>query len=198
MFQIQKIKTVELPSVKLLSECLDNYDSNDGIFKSSNCDKLYMSDDYDGDNYATISLEHCELTKLKDEKILNYLKDSVEYIKTEYGAKVIWLNVFIPNTKLFFHTDHSKNRHLLTLNENERFFNYECFVIYPDTSENKINHLNQKLDVNDLDNFNDYFLKMGNTKIINLEKNSVYTFGNTVHTFINGSNKLRCAFVFDC
>jgi hypothetical protein len=57
--------------------------------------------------------------------------------------------------------------------------------------------LNNKLDVDDLDNFNEYFLSLGNSKIINLEKNSVYTFGNTIHTFVNGSDKLRCAFVFE-
>ena len=197
MFEIKKIESVNLDSLRLLSEYLKNYTIDVNLFRNADCNKLYMREDYIHDHHFTMSIEKCELSKLKDKKILNYVEDIIEFLKTQYDARIIWLNIFPPNTKLNFHIDDHKNRHLLSLDENERYFNYEYVVTESISDQEIMRLLNNKLDVDDLDNFNEYFLSLGNSKIINLEKNSVYTFGNTIHTFVNGSDKLRCAFVFE-
>jgi hypothetical protein len=49
-----------------------------------------------------------------------------------------------------------------------------------------------------LDEFNEFFLNDCELNSIhNLKSGSVYTIGNSLHTFINGSNKNRVALVFE-
>ena len=50
----------------------------------------------------------------------------------------------------------------------------------------------------DIDSFNQYYLNLDSScKIESLDKNTVYTFGDSVHNFVNDSNKLRVNFVFE-
>ena len=50
----------------------------------------------------------------------------------------------------------------------------------------------------DVDSFNQNYLNLDSScKIESLDKNTVYTFGDSVHNFVNDSNKLRVNFVFE-
>lgn len=197
MFQIKKIETLNLECVNSLENFLSNYSFDSELIGHSNCDKLYQREDYTDDVFPITPIESSEFSKFKNEKILEDTNCIIEFLKIKYNARIIWLNTFYPNSILPFHIDHSKNRHILSLNDNERFFNYEYFRTASKTNNEVISELNEKLNVNDLDNFNEYFLNYGYSKIINLDKNSIYSFGDTIHTFVNGSNKLRAAFVFE-
>ena len=131
----------------------------------------------------------------KDNKLTEELTKVVDYIKTIYNIKYLWIMVYSPESKLSFHWDHGKDRHVISLNRDERFFNYEN-----GDGQSKYNLYNEKLNEhkNDIDSFNEFFLKDSDHSTIHiLDTKSVYVFGNSLHTFYNGSNKLRSALVFE-
>jgi hypothetical protein len=68
--------------------------------------------------------------------------------------------------------------------------------------ENKFNQssiYNTKLsEIDNIDEFNEYFVNEPNCELSNLVEGSIYSFGETIHSFYNGStNKVRGAIVFD-
>lgn len=108
--------------------------------------------------------------------------------------------VYSPTSYLNFHWDHGKNRHIISLNRNDRFFNYENNHLIRHNAQSKCNLYNEKLIElkDDIDSFNEFFIKDSDLSSIHiLDTKSVYVFGNSLHTFVNGSNKLRLALVFE-
>ena len=128
------------------------------------------------------------------DELNSYFHDSLNYIKSIYNIKILWLMIYPPKSRFFFNIDYEQNRHLLSFNENPRFFSYECDKI------GIIDEINEKLKNcnDDVDSFNQYYLNLDSScKIESLDKNTVYTFGDSVHNFVNDSNKLRVNFVFE-
>ena len=107
--------------------------------------------------------------------------------------------VYSPQSNLSFHWDHGKNRHIISLNYNERFFNYENNNIVGD-GQSKCNLYNEKLleQKDNIDSFNEFFTNDSELSNIHvLDTKSVYVFGDSLHTFVNASDKLRSALVFE-
>ena len=107
--------------------------------------------------------------------------------------------VYSPQSNLSFHWDHGKNRHIISLNHNERFFNYENNNIVG-AGQSKCNLYNEKLleQKDNIDSFNEFFTNDSELSNIHvLDTKSVYVFGDSLHTFVNASDKLRSALVFE-
>lgn len=107
--------------------------------------------------------------------------------------------IYPPKKFLNFHKDYGLNRHVISFTQNDRFFNYEVDddLLMSHNFEIKLNEKFQ-FHIDTIDDFNDYFVNIDKSCKINvLNSNSVYTFGNTLHTFYNGSDKIRVNFVFE-
>lgn len=208
MFEIKKIKSLNQECVSKITNFLESYTWDSSIFKEANNDAIYINENRKPDGNILRGLEKSEIFKFGNPELLINLNDVVDLIKNEFNPSIIWLMTYPPNTRLNFHVDDSQNRHIVTFNENNRFFNYEYIrkqirlshFVYENESyndmENKFNDRLKNENFN-LDTFNKDFLEIGNTQIISLEKNSVYSFGNSLHNFINGSDKLRMILVFE-
>lgn len=205
MSDIIKIKKLEEPCIDNVVDFLDSYVWEPRIFPVANNDTVYIDQNRPSDNNALRDLKDCEISKFNNPELISDFECAIELIKNNFNPSIIWLMTYPPNSKIYFHIDLSKNRRILSLNENDKFFNYEYF--YGDEkiiqeNENYMNtasRLNAQLDEDNfnLELFNENFLKLKNTKIIKLEKKTVYSFGDTLHTFVNGSDKLRMILVFE-
>jgi hypothetical protein len=212
MGQIKKIGDVK-ELVKPISEFLDVYVYNPNEVTATEHQLIYNHENSDVTDPLTPPLESCMKTAFRyttDDEIINNVDEIVNYLKNNYNVKAIWITLFPPNTHIQFHFDASifltkddgsiftdKNRNVLTFNTNERFFTYENISL-----ENKFNQssiYNTKLsEITNIDEFNEYFVNEPNCEISNLEEGSIYSFGETIHSFYNGStNKVRAAIVFD-
>jgi hypothetical protein len=209
MFEVKKVKSLDNQCVSNITNFLDSYEWDSNVFSVANNDTVYVNNNRKSDGINTLrDLSETEINKFGNSELLNCLSETIEIIKNNFNPSIIWLMTYPPHTRLNFHVDDSKERHILTFNENNRFFNYEYVrkiikinsLIYVNESyhdkEQEFNDLLKTENLN-LDSFNDYFSKLDNTQIINLEKNSVYSFGDSLHNFINGSNKLRMILVFE-
>jgi hypothetical protein len=199
MDKIKKIMEIKNGNTEFLSDFFNelefeklNYPPHINLKGVSN-DCVYVKD-----NVKNKSLRDVNQTSIsyiiKNKNIDETIKNVIEDIVNKFNPRIIWLMTYPPKTYIDFHEDFHKNRHLLTLNYNERFFSYE---LHPSVL---IRNLNNKLSEfkDDINTFNEYFLEFDKTsKIQNLEPYSVFTFGNTVHSFINDSNKLRVNLVFE-
>jgi hypothetical protein len=86
------------------------------------------------------------------------------------------------------------------LNRNERFFNYENNNLIRNNGQTKCDFYNEKLleQKDNIDSFNEFFINDSELSSIHvLDTKSVYVFGNSLHTFVNASDKLRLALVFE-
>lgn len=208
MFEIKKIKSLDDKCVSNITDFLDSYTWDSKLFSVANNDTIYINKNRKPDGNILRSLDETEMYKFGNSELLNNLVKTIEVIKRDFNPSIIWLMTYPPNTRLNFHIDDSQDRHLVTFNQNDRFFNYEYirkqirlshFVYENESYSDKEQELNNVLKNNNfnVDMFNQDFIKIGNTQIINLDKNSIYSFGNSLHNFINGSNKLRMVLVFE-
>lgn len=208
MFEIKKVKSLDYECVNNITKFLDSYTWESSIFSVANNDTLYISENRKPDGNLLRELEKTEIFKFNNPELLKNLTKTIELIKSNFNPSIIWLMTYPPNTRLDFHVDDSQNRFIVTFNQNDRFFNYEYvrkqiklshFVYENESYNEKQIQLNDLLKVDDfnLHEFNQKFKELDNTQIINLEKNSVYSFGNSLHNFINGSDKLRMILVFE-
>lgn len=200
MERIEKLLEINHPSFIELKKFFESLDfKSSGLPRNISNDFIY----YDGispkNQEVVKDIEDTPIMYLNNQSIINHIKDSIEYIKTIYNIKMIWLMTYPPNTFLNFHKDYGKNRHVISFNHNERFFSYEgSSETMLDLDTETIMNKKIKLLRDDIDEFNDYFLKYDESCIIsNLDTNSVYTFGNTLHTFVNDSDQLRVNLVFE-
>jgi hypothetical protein len=208
MFEIKKIESLNKDFINVITNHLESYTWDSVKFNVANNDTIYINENRPIDGNLLRPFEKTEMFKFNNPILVESLNKTVEYIKESYNPSIIWLMTYPPNTRLNFHVDDSQNRHILTFNQNDRFFNYEyvrkqiklSHFIYENESyidkEIELNNI-LKNDNFNLDSFNEDFLKIENTQIINLEKNSVYSFGNSLHNFINESDKLRMILVFE-
>jgi hypothetical protein len=209
MFEIKKIKSLDDKCFSNITDFLDSYTWDSKLFSVANNDTIYINENRKPDGINILrSLDETEMCKFGNSELLDNLVRTIEVIKRDFNPSIIWLMTYPPNTRLNFHVDDSQDRHLVTFNQNDRFFNYEYirkqirlihFVYENESYSDKEQELNNVLKDNNfnVDMFNQDFIKIGNTQIINLDKNSIYSFGNSLHNFINGSNKLRMVLVFE-
>jgi hypothetical protein len=212
MGQIKKIGDVK-ELVKPISEFLSVYEYNPNEVTATEHQLIYNHENSDVNDPLTPPLESCMKTAFRfttDDEIINNVEEIVNYLKNNYNVKAIWITLFPPNTHIQFHFDASifltkddgsiftdKNRNVLTFNTNERFFTYENVSL-----ENKFNQssiYNTKLsEIDNIDEFNEYFVNEPNCELSNLVEGSIYSFVETIHGFYKGStNKVRGAIFFD-
>ena len=200
MEKIEKILEINQPSFLNLKNFFESFDFNShDLPKIINNEVIF----YDGispkENEVVVDIKNTIIGSLNNQFVIDNVVESVNYIKSIYNVKMIWLMTYPPKTWLNFHRDHGKNRHVVSFNHNDRFFSYEGYsnnMMIGDT-EMIINEKLKSLKEN-INEFNDYFLNYDEScRISNLDSNCVYIFGNTIHNFINDSNQLRVNLVFE-
>ena len=200
MDKIEKILEINHPSFLNLKKFFESFDFDSHDLPKNINNQLII---YDGvspkGSEVLVKVENTIIASLKNQYIIDNIVECVNHIKSIYNIKMMWLMTYPPKTHLNFHRDHGKNRHVISFNENNRFFSYEGYsdyMMYGDT-EMKINEKLKSLKDN-IDEFNNYFLNYDEScQISNLDSNCVYVFGNTIHNFINDSNQMRVNLVFE-
>jgi hypothetical protein len=205
MNDIKKIMEIEHESLDYMSNFFDDFDfynSDKDVCPVGNIrnDLIYYNPLSSLRTYYYQPINTSIITQFGDKKLVSELVSFVDYLKTIYNLKYLWLMVYSPQSKLKFHWDHGKDRHIISLNHNERFFNYENNIHLRHGVQNLCDLYNEKLEEkkDDINSFNEFFLNESEFSTIHvLDTKSVYTFGNSLHTFVNGSNKIRSALVFE-
>ena len=200
MEKIEKILEINQPSFLNLKNFFESFDFNShDLPKIINNEVIF----YDGispkENEVVVDIKNTIIGSLNNQFVIDNVVESVNYIKSIYNVKMIWLMTYPPKTWLNFHRDHGKNRHVVSFNHNDRFFSYEGYSnnMMIGDCEMIINEKLKSLKEN-INEFNDYFLNYDEScRISNLDANCVYIFGNTIHNFINDSNQLRVNLVFE-
>lgn len=205
MNEIKKIMEIEHESLDYISNFFDDFDFHNfnknvcEIGKTRN-DLIYYNPLVSIRTYYYQPINTSIITQFGDEKLVIELETFVNHLKTIYNLKYLWLMVYPIKSKLNFHWDYGKNRHVISLNRNDRFFNYENNMKIRNGAQNLCELYNKKLEEqkDDIDSFNEFFLNESEFSTIHiLDTKSVYVFGNSLHTFVNGSNKIRLALVFE-
>lgn len=190
---IEKISEIKNEDFDFISE----YFTNKNFIEFPTVDNILI---YKNESYILKKPEYKKEIKdlqilKKDINLIEKFENCINYLKTLYNIKVIWFMTYPPKGYLGFHVDINSNRHIIPLNENEKFFSYQTkqdhdkFTIYS-------KKLKDSLDSPEI--FNDYFLNEDKeNKILILNKNSVYTFGSCAHSILNASNVHRFNFVFE-
>jgi hypothetical protein len=199
MEKIEKILEINHPSFEWVNNFFKTTPIDVPRFKTVSNDFIYHNKNFPcGINYL-IDINESRINVLNNKMLIEKLKECVDFLSNQFELKFMWLMVYPPKTFLNFHKDNGKNRHVISFCENERFFNYEVsddeFI-----GANKDSTFNDMLksSLNDINSFNEYFKNQHNScEIKILETNSVYTFGNTLHTFFNDSDTIRVNLVFE-
>jgi len=200
MEKIEKILEITHPSFNILKDFFESFDYGSvDLPKTISNDFVY----YDGispkQSEVVVNIEKTVIGSLNNKLLIENITKSVNHIKDIYNVKMMWLMTYPPKTWLNFHRDYGKNRHVVSFNNNKRFFSYEGYSDYM-MNEDTETIINEKLKSlkDNIDQFNDYFLNYDEScRISNLDPNCVYVFGNTIHNFINDSNQLRVNLVFE-
>lgn len=195
--KIEKILEINHPSFEWVKNYFNTTNLNNRFSVSTN-EFIFHNNDYPKDLNKLIEIKDSVLNMFNDDELIEKLNECVEFLKTQFDIKFMWLMVYQPKGKLNFHRDHGKNRHVLSFIKNDRFFNYEVkpFIAGELGLENIFNNEIKK--TTNIDEFNNFFLNThSDCKITSLEPNCVYTFGNTLHTFYNGSDTIRVNLVFE-
>jgi len=199
MEKIEKILEINHPSFDFISNYFKENKPDINLFDVTTNEFIYHNENYPCGRNILVEIENSKLKVLKNNSLIENLIECVNHLNTLYNLKFMWLMIYPPKAFLNFHKDHGKNRHVISFCNNDRFFNYEvCDNKF--LEDDKEIELNDKLksSINDIDSFNDYYLNQHEKcKITILEPNCVYTFGNTLHTFFNGSDTIRVNLVFE-
>ena len=199
MNKIEKILEIKHPSFDWVNDFFKKKEFDINYFPNTTNDFIFHNKNYPcGQNYL-VDIGESKIKSFQNKLLIEKLKECVDHLNTIYQLKFCWVMVYPPKTLLNFHWDHGKNRHVVSFCGNNRFFNYEAHddEFFGNNIEVELNN-KLKSSVNDIDSFNEYFLKLHpSCKITSLDVNSVYTFGNTLHTFFNGSDTLRVNLVFE-
>jgi len=197
MEKIEKILDINYESAKFIKNFLDEYDYNELDNIGKKCELVSLNEQYKNPEDYLNDIDKTAFSFFKGGVLLDPLKDIISKLKETFNIKKLWVMSYPPKERLDFHIDPNRNRHIVTFNNNDRFFSYEHSSIQ--ITEKAIFYNKKLVEFNDdIDSFNKFFIEDNtNCKISSLEPLSIYTFGNTLHTFYNGSNKLRINLVFE-
>lgn len=193
MSGIQKINEIKNVG-KIITEFFNNYEYDSNVIPNRTFETIACFGENDKNVQFIKTPEECSLNQFNNPTLIDDLKNVIQHLKELYDIHYIWAVTYPPNDGLRFHAD-DYQRFILTFNSNERFFNYEIDInIGTSVIEKKYN---RKLNSTPIDEFNENFVNQTGNKIISLDELSIYSFGNSIHNFRNGSNKLRFILVFD-
>ena len=165
------------------SKHLLNHNFNYIIYnKDPNFKKVYSLDSIREINY-----------QVKDD-----LTNFIDNLKKLLDINRIFYLEYTPKGEVSFHIDRGLNRYILPLNDDDKFYNYECLLGQKLHEKGEIYNKMRKDFPKKIDEFNEFFLNDSELNSIhNLKSGSVYSIGNSLHTFINNSNKVRVNLVFE-
>lgn len=192
------IADIENENFNILNEYFDSLNNSNYVDKGIRNFLIYADENYLMNNKEYVeNIEKLYILK-NNNNIRNTFNTSLEYLKSIFSIRRIWLMSYSPKSNISFHTDSGLKRHVISFNEDEMFFNYECSG--GDLHNRNLSYTeNLEKMIDDPLRFNEFFLKHDpNNKIINLKKNKIYSFGDCGHSFFNASNtKYRFNLVFE-
>jgi len=182
-----------------LTKLINYYNSEDfkiKDFKNNSNFIIYKNGRIDNSKYhdATNPKNLVEISHTIKDDFLKFVSNLNEI----FDIDILFYLIYVPKGEINFHVDNGSNRHILPLNDDNKFYNYECLLDQNLHEKGEIYNKMRKDFPENLDEFNEFFLNDCELNSIhNLKSGSVYTIGNSLHTFINGSNKNRVALVFE-
>jgi hypothetical protein len=166
------------------------------------CELVYCGHQFDLDPEIVKTAKDIDMSFISSYQsgiLLEDVKQVIKELTEKFKITYLWVMAYPPKDKLSFHADNFSNRHSLTFNHDERFYNYEFMCeLDPGLHIHGFND-NFNLDWKTLDDFNEYYLNHHeNCKISSLDPESIYTFGETIHAFANDTkDKVRFNFIFE-
>lgn len=131
-------------------------------------------------------------------KVKDDLTNFIDNLKKLFNIHMLFYLEYIQKGEVNFHVDTGLNRFILPLNDDDKFYNYECLVEQKLHEKGEIYNKMRKDFPEKIDEFNEFFLNDNQLNYIhNLKSGAVYSIGNSLHTFINNSNKVRVNLVFE-
>jgi len=193
---IEKVGDISHPSFNILNTYFENLSFNFTNFPPVHNFALFKKENLENAHKDVVmDIKKSVLNRFFSQDIFEHLDILIEHLKQIYDVDIIWFMTYIPKSHLAFHVDAQSNRHLIPLNNDERFFSYESpnLIDFIDYTEKMKEH------IDDIDVFNKFYLDKNpnENKITNLKAGGIYTFGETMHNFFNGSDKLRVNLVFE-
>jgi len=182
-----------------LTKLINYYNSEDfkiKDFKNNSNFIIYKNGRIDNSKYhnATNPKNLVEISHTIKDDFLKFVSNLNEI----FDIDILFYLIYVPKGEINFHVDYGSNRHILPLNDDNKFYNYECLLDQNLHEKGEIYNKMRKDFPENLDEFNEFFLNDCELNSIhNLKSGSVYTIGDSLHTFINGSNKNRVALVFE-
>jgi len=126
------------------------------------------------------------------------LNNFIGNLKKLFNINILFYLEYTQKGEVNFHIDRGLNRYILPLNDDDKFYNYECLDEQKLNEKGEIYNKMRKDSPENFDEFNEFFLNDSELNSIhNLKSGSVYSIGNSLHTFINNSNKVRVNLVFE-
>lgn len=126
------------------------------------------------------------------------LTNFIDNLKKLFNIRILFYLEYMQKGEVNFHVDMGLNRFILPLNDDDKFYNYECLLEQKLYEKEGIYNKMRKDFPEKIDEFNEFFLNDSELNFVhNLKSGSVYSIGNSLHTFINASNKVRVNLVFE-
>jgi len=131
-------------------------------------------------------------------RVKDDLTNFIDSLKKLFNINILFYLEYAQKGEINFHIDRGLNRYILPLNDDVKFYNYECLLEQKLHEKGEIYNKMRKDFPENFDEFNEFFLNDSELNSIhNLKSGSVYSIGNSLHTFINASNKVRVNLVFE-
>lgn len=202
MEKIEKILEINHPSFEWIKNYFNNFNYSDfdySLFPTITNNLIRHNDNFPLNGNILTKIRNTCINNFNNNEFINKLEECVDYLCSIYDIKYMWLMIYKPKSYLDFHWDRHGNRHIISFHKDERFFNYELNADSDQMmTEDVFFNTELKKNLDNIDKFNEFFLKQSNLcNIINFEPNCIYTFGKTLHTFYNDSNKIRINLVFE-
>jgi len=182
-----------------LTKLINYYNSEDfkiKDFKNNSNFIIYKNGRIDNSKYhdATNPKNLVEISHTIKDDFLKFVSNLNEI----FDIDILFYLIYVPKGEINFHVDYGSNRHILPLNDDNKFYNYECLLDQNLHEKGEIYNKMRKDFPENFDEFNEFFLNDSELNSIhNLKSGSVYSIGNSLHTFINASNKVRVNLVFE-
>ena len=144
---IEKFAPIEHPSLTLLKEYFENLEID-----LANQPKVSNFTVYIKDGETTLGknlledLKKTFLSHFLPQEIFDSIYEAIDYIKSQYDVRIMWLMFYQPKTNLAFHIDSDYNRYAISIFDNERFFNYECTQLNYDNVQMYSEEMNKHID----------------------------------------------------
>jgi hypothetical protein len=207
---INKIGEFKTPAIERIKNYFTDLNYSESEQFSRCCELVYCGDKFDLDPDIVKTKKDISMSFISSYQsgvLLNDVTEAIKELAESYNITYLWVMIYPPKDRLSFHADNFSNRHSLTFNYDDRFYNYE-FNMESNLINGRPNNPHEHIAIfnenfqsagESLDNFNEFFVNHHeNCKITSLDPTSIYTFGDTIHSFANDTqDKVRFNFIFE-